>query len=156
VSLAQERAARSSIGDAVRELEAFAARTTDPADRHLARSHALVYLRRPGPAVDEAMAAEDLRPDVQRQIEVGRFLVTTGQAQDAIRLLSRQAVRSPRSADVRYWLAAALVRSGRIDEARAVLREGLAVAPRDPKLREAARALGVEAAGAAAPVGGGR
>jgi hypothetical protein len=35
-----------------------------------------------------------------------------------------------------------------------VLREGLAVAPRDPKLKEAAKALGVEPARPTAPGGG--
>ena len=113
MNLAQELGSRVSIAAAVEALQAFADRTSDAADRHLARAHAFVFLRRPGDVPVEALAAEKLRPDVQRQIEIGRFLVTSGFLDDAIRVLSAQAVRSPRSADVRYWLGAALWRTGR-------------------------------------------
>ncbi len=85
-------------------------------------------------AASEALASAGIRPDVQRQIEIGRFLVTSGFPDDAIRVLSAQALRSPRSADVRYWLGAALWRAGRPAEARQVIDEGLRVSPRDPKL----------------------
>jgi tetratricopeptide (TPR) repeat protein len=138
VSLAAELGARVSVEAAAAELQAFATRSPDEADRRLARAHALVYLRRPGEAASESLAADGIRPDVQRQIELGRFLVTSGHPEDAIRVLSAQRSRSPRSADVRYWLAAARWRSGRPDEARAVLAEGLRIAPGDPKLRQAA------------------
>ena len=139
LSHAQELAARVSVGAAIQELEAFIARSPDEADRRLARAHALVYLRRPSEAASEALAAEGIRSDVQRQIELGRFLVTAGFPGDAIRVLSAQAPRSPRSADVRYWLAAALWRAGRPAEARQVIDEGLRVSPRDPKLLRADR-----------------
>ena len=137
VSLAQERGATVNVAAAVEELQAFAGRTPDEADRRLARAHAFVYLRRPGEAAAEAIAAEGLRPDVQRQIEIGRFLVTSGFLDDAIRVLAAQASRSPRSADVRYWLGAALWRAGRPGEAREAILEGLRVSPDDPKLRRA-------------------
>ena len=140
LSHAEELAARVSIGAAVAELEAFIARSPDEADRRLARAHALVYLRRPSEAASEALASAGIRPDVQRQIEIGRFLVTAGFPDDAIRVLSAQALRSPRSADVHYWLGAALWRAGRPAEARQAIEEGLRVSPRDPKL---VRALGL-------------
>jgi predicted Zn-dependent protease len=139
-SHAEELAARVSIGAAVAELEAFTARSPDEADRRLARAHALVYLRRPSEAAAEALASAGIRPDVQRQIEIGRALVTAGFPGDAIRVLSAQAARSPRSADVRYWLGAALWRAGRPSEARQAIEEGLRASPRDPKL---VRALGL-------------
>ena len=149
MSLAQERGATVSVAAAVAELQAFAERTPDEADRRLARAHAFVYLRRPADAASEAMAAERLRPDVQRQIEIGRFLVTSGFLEDAIRVLAAQAGRSPRSADVRYWLGAALWRAGRPGEAREAVLDGLRVSPGDPKLR---RALALfDAPGQAAP-----
>ena len=137
LSHAGELAAGVSIGAAVQELEAFITRSPDEADRRLARAHALVYLRRPSEAASEAIAAEGIRPDVQRQIEIGRFLVTAGFPADAVRVLSAQAARSPRSADVRYWLGAALWRAGRPAEAQQAIDDGLRASPRDPKLLRA-------------------
>ena len=67
LSLAQELGANVNMGEAVGALRAFEARSPDEADRRLARAHALVYLRRPTDAAAEAVAADALRPDVQRR-----------------------------------------------------------------------------------------
>ncbi|MGA8889962.1 MAG: tetratricopeptide repeat protein [Anaeromyxobacteraceae bacterium] len=139
LSLAQELGANVSMGEAVGVLHAFETRSSDEADRHLARAHALVFLRRPTDAGAEAIAADALRPDVQRQIELGRFLVTASHAPEAVGFLADRAERYPRSADLRYWLAAALWRTGRPEEARKVVEDGLRAAPQDRKLREAAK-----------------
>jgi len=139
LSLAQELGMNVSMGDAVSVLRAFETRSPDEADRRLAQAHALVFLRRPTEAGAEAIAADALRPDVQRQIELGRFLVTAGHAPEAVGFLADRAERYPRSADLRYWLAAALRRTGRPEEARRVVESGLRASPRDRKLREAAK-----------------
>jgi predicted Zn-dependent protease len=137
VSYSEELGARRSLADAVRELEAFVHRTPDAADRHLARSHRAIFMRQPAEAAREAIAAERLRRDVQRQIEIARIMVSTGSAAEAIPILALQIENAPRSADVRYWLAAALVRTGHPDQARQAVLDGLRIAPHDPKLRQA-------------------
>jgi len=150
-SYAAELGGTVSVAAAVGELEAFIARSSDEADRRLAHAHALVFLRRPAEAAEEAIAGDAIRPDVQRQIEIGRLLVTSRYAGDAIRVLSVQVERAPRSADVRYWLSAALFRSGRADEARQVVLDGLRVSPRDVKLRNALAMLDQQAPPAPVP-----
>jgi len=150
-SYAAELGGAVSVAAAVGELEAFIARSPDDADRHLARALALVYLRRPAEAAGEAIAGDAIRRDVQRQIEIGRLLVTSGYSGDAIRLFSEQLERAPRSADVRYWLSAALFRSGRVDEARQVVLDGLHVSPGDVKLRSALAMLDQQAPPAPVP-----
>ena len=135
LAFSQEVGARTTVADALDQLTAFIDRSPDEADRHLARAYWLVHMKLPAEAASEAIAGELIRPDVQRQIEIAKRMVNSGYLADAMRVLNLQVERAPRSADVRYWLAAALVRSGHPEEARQVVLDGLRVSPRDRKLQ---------------------
>jgi len=119
------------------ELAAMALRARDEATRLRARSLWSFYSGLPAQAVAEAEAAERLRSSPSFQAHLGQLLARAGQPAEAIAVLGPLVQRAPRYADARYWLAAALSRAGRLEEAAAVLREGCRLLPNDTRLREA-------------------
>ena len=61
-------------------------------------------------------------------------LVEAGEAEEAIPVLRALASAAPGASDYTYWLAAALSRTGRIDEAVRVLRDWCRERPGHPRM----------------------
>ena len=123
--------------ESLAELSAFADRAPDEASRRRARAAWLFKSGQPGAALEEALAAERIRPDPNFAAEMGQLLARSGHPGPAIELLAPVLRREPRAGNARYWLAASLARVGRDAEAAEVLREGLRIDPGDQRLREA-------------------
>jgi choline-sulfatase len=97
---------------------------------------ALMIARAAGPFRDHAAAAAAYRPIAQRDpanplvnLRLADALLRSGRAEDAIPYYRKVIAGRPLTADAFVGLASAHADRGRLDEARAVLTEGLAVDP---------------------------
>lgn len=99
----------------------------DSTDPVVLNNLANVLLRQGDPkAVDHAQKAHQLAPqDAAIEDTLGWVLVQQGQADVGLRHLRDARLRDPQNAEIRYHLAAALVRAGRRNEARQELEQAL-------------------------------
>jgi tetratricopeptide (TPR) repeat protein len=127
--------------DAIREVEATADATPDPAERDRARAMAAFIAGRFDEAVAHAQRAERIRPDPGFQRDLATELARAGRTAEAIAVAAPLVADDPRDGEARYWLADALTRAGRLAEAEDLLSEGLRLAPADRRLREAVESV---------------
>ncbi|MBI5071146.1 MAG: glycosyltransferase family 39 protein [Deltaproteobacteria bacterium] len=160
-SLTAARMLGGALSDAGRPREALQAlsaaeeRFQDPAARLRIRALRLALLDRGDEAVAAERAAAPLRDDLGFEFELGVILTRRGRAELGVPLLREVVARQPRSAENRYQLAAALVRSGRAPEAVEELRVGCRLSARSGACGALALVLqqsgrGAEARGAVA------
>ncbi|HUG53506.1 MAG TPA: sulfatase-like hydrolase/transferase [Vicinamibacteria bacterium] len=103
---------------------------------------ALLIARATGPFRDHAAAAAAYRPIAQRDpanplvnLRLADALLRSGRAEESIRHYERVIAGHPRTADAHVGLASAHAERGRLDQARTVLRQALAVDPTNGQVR---------------------
>jgi hypothetical protein len=115
--------------EAAEELVAFMGRTKDAAAWHRTRAILMHRLGKYDECAAALLKAGSLRSWPWGDVRFASALVQEGAAAEGARVLGPMMERWPRSVQVRYWLSIALVKMGRVDEAAAVLREGLRLHP---------------------------
>lgn len=145
-AVAELRVLAGQTAQAVRDFEALVARRPDDADLHGSFAEVLHALK-DARALPMAEKAARLAPAVARHgARYGWMLVLAGQLDAGVRVLRDARLRDPADGRIRWQLAEALQRAGRLDEARDELRAALAAAnpPRPgPELDRLRRQLGL-------------
>jgi tetratricopeptide (TPR) repeat protein len=145
-ALAEGRLRAGNRADARSLYEEILKRTPDEPD--VLNNLANILLAQGNPAaLDYAERAHRLAPnDASVQDTLGWTLVQQGQVDAGLRHLRDARLRAPHNAEIRYHLAAALVRAGRAEEARKELQPvlaSLASSPSGPEARKLAQELGL-------------
>ena len=122
--------ARRRFGEAIATLRAAAARRPDDPLIHHALANAYEATRDDAAALDSMRRACVAGPDIADcWFNLGRFLSTSGRAEEAEQALARAVLLAPRAVEARALLASTLNLEGRADEAAAQYREILARNP---------------------------
>lgn len=111
-------------------VEDMAKRIEDPAGRLRAEAFLKLVDGRPEEAVALASKAQDMRYDLNYQLDLGYFLINEGHHAAAVTLLQPELSRQSRNVLLRYRYGSALAKVGRVEDSIVVMREACGLSPR--------------------------